>query len=169
MKTKPKSKISQQKISSTFGIDTDSAKILSEALHCGPDVVGSTTHSSARLADRSPKVGGHPSMNKSPTLTQLGQIMRSGAMPKDGTVFLGIDHRPPRRNGIEILSALLPNDADCRAVTGLSVILHYRGYATSYRTLKGLCEALHVARPKRLMLVDIDTKQIAFLVLGGKS
>jgi hypothetical protein len=110
-----------------------------------------------------------PAQNKSPTLAQLGQVIRMGAMPKDGTVFLGIDHRPARRNAIEILSAHLPNDADCRAVTGLSVILNYRGYATAYRTLRRLCEALQAARPKRLMLVDTDAKKIAFLVLGGKA
>ena len=107
--------------------------------------------------------------NTAPTLAQLGQLIRSGAMPKESTIFLGIDHRPPRRNAIEIASAQLPKDADFRAVAGLSVILNYRGYATSYGTLKRLCEALYVARPKRLMLVDTDIKRIAFLVLGGQS
>jgi len=101
-----------------------------------------------------------------PTLALLGCLVRGGAMPKDGTIFLGIDYRPPRRNAIEIASARLPSDADCRAVAGLSVILNYRGYATSYRTLKRLCEALYVARPKRLMLVDTDIMRIAFLVQG---
>lgn len=108
-----------------------------------------------------------PIQNSGPTLAQLGQLIRSGFMPKDRTIFFGVDHRPPRRNAIEIASAHLPSDADCRAVAGLSVILNYRGYSTSYRTLKRLCGSLYAARPERLMLVDIDIMKIAFLVLGG--
>jgi len=87
--------------------------------------------------------------------------------PSRGIIWLGIEVSIPKRNALVINSSRLPTDQECKAVAGLDVIVSYHGYATKYGTLKRLCESLYLARPRRLQVIDLDTKKIAFLRLGG--
>jgi hypothetical protein len=101
-------------------------------------------------------------------LSELQELKDLGLQPIGGIVWLGIGVTPPKRSAVFIDSDRLPTDQECKAVAGLDVILSYYGYITKYGTLKRLCESLYQARPRRLQVVDLDTKKIAFLRLGGK-
>jgi hypothetical protein len=101
---------------------------------------------------------------------QLLESMRDrGAMPRAGEIWLVLGIPIERRNALTIPFDNLPTDQDCTAVAGLDVVLCFYGYLTSYGILQRLCGSLLVGRPRRLLVVDLDLKKIAFLKLAGSS
>lgn len=100
-------------------------------------------------------------------LQPLENLAARGLQPVRREVWLGLGFRPPKRCAIGINHDNLPKDADCLAVAGLDVIVCYRGNATRYGTLRGLCNALYQAEPRRLQVIDLDAKHVAYLKLGG--
>lgn len=100
-------------------------------------------------------------------LQPLANLVAQGMQPVRREVWLGLGFRPPKRCAIGIDPDSLPKDADCHAVAGLDVIVCYRGNATRYGALRGLCKALYQAGPRRLQVIDLDAKHVAFLKLGG--
>ena len=101
-------------------------------------------------------------------LQQLEKLAAQGLQPLRREVWLGIGFRPPKRCAIAIDPANLPKATDCAGVVGLDVIVVYRGEVTRYGALRGLCGALYQADPRRLQVIDLDAKQIAFLKLGAQ-
>lgn len=101
------------------------------------------------------------------SLAPLIALRSNGVMPKSGLIWLGLGCRPPKRNALEIDPESLPNDEECKAVAGLDVVLIVNGYLTKYSPLRRLCGSLLAARPRRLQVIDLDYKRIAFLKLGG--
>jgi hypothetical protein len=101
------------------------------------------------------------------TLQQLLTLRESGMQPVAGIVWIGLSLTPPKHNALLIDPENMPTDADCLAVAGLSVVLSFYGYVTKYGTLRRLCGSLLQARPRRLQLIDLDRKRVAFLKLGG--
>lgn len=101
------------------------------------------------------------------TLAQLARIRNElGLAPADGILWLGVGMLPPKRNAIQVDPANLPTALDCHAVAGLDVVLVFPGYQTRYGALSTLCDRLYKARPRRLLLVDIDYNRTAFLKLA---
>ncbi len=98
-------------------------------------------------------------------LWQLAALVTRGLQPARREVWLGLGFLPPKRCAIALDPARLPNAADCAAVVGLDVILSYHGNAVRYGQLRTLCNDLARAGPRRLLLVDLDVKKIAFLKL----
>ena len=102
-------------------------------------------------------------------LQQLDNMIAAGMQPVRREIWLGIGFRPPKRCAIELDPVNLPTEADCRAVTGLDVLLVYHGQAVRYNVLRTLCDYLYRAAPRRLQLIDLDAKRVAFLKLMGVS
>lgn len=98
---------------------------------------------------------------------QLEWLAARGLQPLRREVWLGLGFRPPKRCAIAIDPANLPEQAECLAVAGLDVIVTYRGGSTRYSQLRDLCGALYLARPRRLQVIDLDARHIAFLKLGA--
>ena len=101
-------------------------------------------------------------------LQPLANLAAQGLQPFRREVWLGIGFRPPKRCAIAIDPANLPKAASCTAVVGLDVIVVYHGEVTRYGALQGLCNALYQAAPRRLQVIDLDAKRIAFLKLGAQ-
>ena len=101
-------------------------------------------------------------------LAPLDDLIALAMQPIRREVWLGVGFLPPKRCGIAIDPANLPTEANCGAVAGLDVIVCYRGDATRYGALRSLCNALYRGGPRRLQIIDLDRKRIAYLKLGGK-
>ncbi|WP_426192574.1 hypothetical protein [Massilia sp. DWR3-1-1] len=99
-------------------------------------------------------------------LHQLDSMVAAGMQPVRREVWLGLGFRPPKRCAIAIDTAVLPTAADCRPVIGLDIILTYHGDTTRYGALRALCGVLAAASPRRLVVIDLDIKRVAFLKLG---
>lgn len=99
-------------------------------------------------------------------LQPLRELADRGMQPRFGEIWLGVDFKPLRRNALAIESGKMPTDAECAALTGLDVILTFHGFATRYGTLRRLCGSIYQARPRRLMLIDLDVKKTAFLKMA---
>jgi hypothetical protein len=102
------------------------------------------------------------------TFTLLNEVRDSGRMPRGRIIWLGLGITPLKTNSIKIEINNLPSREECVSIVGLDVILTYCGNLTPYRTLLNLCNALLSARPRRLQVVDVDIKKVAFLKLGGQ-
>ena len=102
------------------------------------------------------------------TLIELGEIReRLGLAPVGSLVYLGLGFTPPKQNAIRIDPNRLPTLRECHAVAGLDVVLVFRGYDVRYSTMRSLTDTLYRSCPRRLQLVDLDYKRIAFLKLAG--
>lgn len=99
----------------------------------------------------------------------LQRLRDQGLQPTGGLIWLGLGLRPPKRNALAIDPDNLPNDIECRAVTGLDVLLCVNGNFTKYGVLHRLCGNLIAAHANRLQLIDLDHRRIAYLKLGGRS
>jgi hypothetical protein len=100
-------------------------------------------------------------------LAELARIRTElGLAPANGTIWLGVGFRPPKRNAIEIDLVNLPSLADCRAVAGLDVVLLFPGDLVRYGQLRALSDRLYQSRPRRLLLVDSDHNRTAFLKIA---
>ena len=98
------------------------------------------------------------------TLTELGRVREElGMAPVGGLIYLGIGFRPPKQNAIAIYPDRLPSQHDCHALAGLDVVVIFRGDSTRYGTLRNLCSLIEKSNPRRLQLIDLDYKRIAFL------
>lgn len=100
-------------------------------------------------------------------LKPLQDLVASGLQPKARHVWLGLGLKPAKRGGIEIEPNQLPTDADCTALAGLDITLVFNGFLTRYGTLRRLCGSIYQARPRRILLVDLDYRKTAFVKLGG--
>jgi hypothetical protein len=100
-------------------------------------------------------------------LRQLEALAAQGMQPVRREVWLGLGFRPPKRCAIAIDPLRLPTGSDCGAVTGLDVMLCYHGHSTRYGVLRDLCGSLYRARPRRLLVIDLDFGHLAFLKLGA--
>lgn len=100
-------------------------------------------------------------------LHALDNLAAQGLQPVRREVWLGVGFRPPKRCAIAIDPHNLPKDGDCRSVAELDVIVVYHGDSVRYGALRGLCGALYQAGPRRLQVIDLDARHIAFLKLGG--
>ncbi|MES2048139.1 MAG: hypothetical protein V4447_07050 [Pseudomonadota bacterium] len=105
---------------------------------------------------------------KSNPLRTLEELAERGAQPVGRAVWLGLGYRPPKQCSISISPNNLPSDDECCAVAGLDIFVCFHGYATRYGVLHSLCGALYQARPRRLLIIDLDYKRTAFLKLGAK-
>lgn len=101
------------------------------------------------------------------TLSQLAAIREAGMAPVDCMIYLGIGFRPPKQNAIEINPERLPSAAECHAVAGLDVMLIFHGHEVRYGVLRELTRTLQNSQPRRLQLIDIDHKCVAYLKLAG--
>ena len=101
------------------------------------------------------------------SLSPLIELRAIGAMPKTGLIWLGLGCRPQRRNALALNPDQLPSDEECKCVAGLDVVLLINGYITKYADLRRLCGSLLSNRPRRLQVIDLDYKRIAFLKMGG--
>jgi len=102
------------------------------------------------------------------TLAELGRIRdQLGLAPVDGLIYLGIGFLPPKQNAIEIDPHRLPTQEECYAVAGLDVVLVCRGSLVKYGTVRAITSRLYQSRPRRLQLIDLDYKRIAFLKMAG--
>ena len=102
------------------------------------------------------------------TLKELGRIREElGLAPINSLIYLGIGFRPPKENAIAIDPEHLPSQRECHAVAGLDVVLVYKGNAVRYGALRTLTQCLENSLPRRLQLIDLDEKRIAFLKLAG--
>lgn len=99
-------------------------------------------------------------------LQPLRDLAERGMQPRFGEIWLGVDFKPLRRNAIAIESGAMPTDADCAALAGLDVILTFHGFATRYGVLRRLSGSIYQARPRRLLLIDLDVKKTAFLKMA---
>lgn len=102
------------------------------------------------------------------TLCKLNEIMNLGRMPRGRIIWLGLGITPPKTNSIKIEIDKLPSREECTSITGLDVILTYHGNFTRYGILFNLCSSLLSSNPRRLQIVDIDIKKVAYLKLGGQ-
>lgn len=100
-------------------------------------------------------------------LKQLEELAARGMQPRGGMVWLGLGVTPKKRNALVIDPDNLPAESQCSALAGLDVVLSFHGYATRYGTLRRLCGAIYTARPRRLIILDLDFRKLAFLKLGG--
>jgi hypothetical protein len=100
-------------------------------------------------------------------LHQLASLAADGMQPVRREVWLGLGFRPPKRCAIAIDPLRLPTGSDCEAVAGLDVMLCYHGHSTRYGVLRDLCGSLYRARPRRLLVIDLDYGRLAFLKLGA--
>lgn len=102
------------------------------------------------------------------TLAELYRVRDElGLAPIDGIIYLGIGFRPPKQNAIELDPRHLPTQQECYAVAGLDTILVFHGDLIKYGTIRTLTDRLYQSRPRRLQLIDVDHKRIAFLKLAG--
>ena len=101
-------------------------------------------------------------------LKPLQALMERCQQPAGQIVWLGLGTTPPKRNALLIDTDRLPTDDECSGVAGLDVVLSYHGYATRYGTLARLCGSLYQARPRRLQIIDLDLKRIAFIKIAGR-
>lgn len=102
------------------------------------------------------------------TLLELGRIREElGLAPVDSLIYLGIGFRPPKQNAIEINPDKLPSQRECHAVAGLDVILVYYISRVKYGQLRTLADMLSKSMPRRLILIDLDYKKLAFLKMAG--
>lgn len=99
-------------------------------------------------------------------LQQLETLAENGMQPVGRLIWLGIGFLPPKRCAIAIDPNNIPSKANCWAVVGLDVIVTYHGNATRYGALQALCSALVSGAPRRLQVIDLDAKRIAYLKLG---
>jgi hypothetical protein len=100
-------------------------------------------------------------------LHQLASLADAGMQPVRREVWLGLGFLPPKRCAIAIDPLRLPTGSDCSAVAGLDVMLCYHGHSTRYGVLRDLCGSLYRARPRRLLVIDLDYGRLAFLKLGA--
>lgn len=84
-------------------------------------------------------------------------------MPAGRLVWLGLDFEPTKRNAIRVNSNALPDEDAFSGLAGLDVVVLYYGNQTRYGTIRGLCDRVGSRRPRRLQLIDLDAKRIAFL------
>ena len=101
-------------------------------------------------------------------LKPLQALAEKNLQPAGQIVWLGLGTTPPKRNALFIDISRLPTDDECSGVAGLDVVLSYHGYATKYGTLARLCGSLYQARPRRLQIIDLDSKKMAFLKIVGR-
>ncbi|WP_136415543.1 hypothetical protein [Herbaspirillum sp. ST 5-3] len=101
------------------------------------------------------------------SLSPLIELRSNGVMPKSGLIWIGLGCCPPKRNALTIDPERLPTDEECKSVAGLDVVLMVNGYLSKYSPLRKLCGSLLAARPRRLQVIDLDYKRIAFLKNGG--
>jgi hypothetical protein len=102
------------------------------------------------------------------TLIELARIREDlGLAPVGSLLYLGIGFTPPKQNAIRIDPDSLPTLRECHAVAGLDVVMVFRGHDVRYSTIRSLTDTLFRSCPRRLQLVDLDYKRIAFLKLAG--
>lgn len=97
----------------------------------------------------------------------LQDLLDREMQPAGRMVWLGLGITLRKSNALEIDPNNLPTDSECKAVASLDVVLSYYGHATKYGTLRRLCGSLYQAQPRRLQVIDLDVKRMAFLKLGG--
>jgi hypothetical protein len=100
-------------------------------------------------------------------LSALIALRDNGVMPKAGLIWLNLGCMPSKRNALALDPDQLPTDDECKCVAGLDVVLIINGYLTKYSPLRRLCGSLLAARPRRLLLIDLDYQRLAFLKLEG--
>lgn len=100
------------------------------------------------------------------TMQPLADLAARNLQPSRREIWIGIGFKPPKRCAIAIDPARLPTDTDCWPVAGLDVFVLFHGHVTRYGVLRGVCGALYQARPRRLMVVDVDIKRYAFLKMA---
>jgi hypothetical protein len=100
-------------------------------------------------------------------LKPLHDLAERGMQPVGRLVWLGLGKKPLKSNAIEIDPDHLPTDHDCKAVAGLDVIVLFYGFTTKYGVMRRFCGSLYQARPRRLQLIDLDMKRIAFLKVAS--
>lgn len=108
-----------------------------------------------------------PRTGQASAFRPLLDLIEQGMQPAGRMVWLGLGEKPAKRNALLIDVDNLPSDSDCKAVAGLDVVLSFHGYSTKYGTLRRLCGSLYQGRPRRLQVIDLDYKRMAFLKLGG--
>lgn len=102
------------------------------------------------------------------TLIELGRIREElGMAPVGGLIYLGIGFRPPKENAIAIDPDRLPSQRECHALAGLDVVVIYRGYDMRYGPLRTLSDLIQKSCPRRLQLIDLDHKHVAYLKMVG--
>ncbi len=99
-------------------------------------------------------------------LLPLANLAKNGLQPMLRQVWIGLGFRPAKSCGLAVSPDRLPTMCECRSVVGLDVIVTYHGNTTRYSILRSLCHHLHSANPRRLQVIDLDRKRIAFLKLG---
>lgn len=100
-------------------------------------------------------------------LQQLETLAENGMQPVGRLIWLGVGFLPPKRCAIAIDPNNLPSMANCWPVVGLDVVVLYHGDTTRYGALRSLCDGLYQAQPRRLQVIDLDARRIAFLKLMG--
>lgn len=95
----------------------------------------------------------------------LSELARRGLQPTRREVWLGLGYMPPKRCAVQIDPADLPSKDACCGLTGLDVLLCYRGRSTRYGVLRSLCQTLLEVEPRRLQVIDLDLKKVAYLKL----
>lgn len=101
-------------------------------------------------------------------LFSLQRLRESGRQPKGALIWLGFGFSLLKHNSLNIDPFDLPTVTECRAVSGLDVVMCIKGYTVKYRALRHLCCSLLEARPNRLQVIDFDYKKIAFLKIGER-
>lgn len=82
------------------------------------------------------------------------------------TLWLGLDVDPNKFYSMRVNPASLPSEEECCALSGLYVIVTYRGETSEYSILRELCESLYQAQPTALQVIDLDIGRIAHLILS---
>ena len=95
----------------------------------------------------------------------LFDLVAAGLQPIRREVWLGLGFCPPKRCAIAVDPLCLPSERECGAVAGLDVLLCYHGHSTRYGVLRDLCASLQQAGPRRLLVIDLDNRRLAFLKL----
>ena len=99
----------------------------------------------------------------STSLRYLSELARRGLQPARREVWLGLGFMPPKGCAVEINPADLPSVEKCSGLTGLDVLLCYRGGVTRYGVLRSICHSVLNVEPRRLQAIDLDIKKIAYL------
>lgn len=101
------------------------------------------------------------------TLKSLIGVREEGLMPAGRIVYLGLGFLPPKVNAIAIDPHRMPAKDDLAGIAGLDVILTYYGNKAKYGEIRTLCDRITECRPRRLQLMDIDNKRVAYLKVAN--
>ena len=107
-------------------------------------------------------------MTNANPLQLLQDLIECGLQPARREFWLFLDATPNRTYGLRINAENLPTDNDCKALTGLNIVLIFNGYLTKYGTLRRLCGSILAARPHLFWILDLDRKKIVHLKIGAR-